>query len=725
MPDAPINPGSNQTVIRFGLFELDPRAGELRKSGIRIKLQEQPLQILLMLLEHPGEIVTREELQKRLWRQDLFVDFDRNLNSAVKKLRQALGDDSENPRFIETLYRRGYRFIGHTNGGATIAAPVSVPPFPPLPSEASANSEPLPGRAWARNLRALAWAIPALLVIVFAIAAVMFWWARPAAPPRITGYTQITNDDRPKRHIVTDGERLYFNELRGDRLVIAQVSAAGGETSVLPIPFGNVVIGDIAADGSALLVGSNDEGFGKMFQLASVPLPTGPPQRLHGLSTLSATWSRDRSSIVFASGSDIYSASGNGDQPRKLVTANGPVFDLRLSPDGRRLRFDVVNPTNASIALWEVNGDGNGLHALLPGGSQTPQDCCGNWTRDGMYYVFQRVRDGRTNLWALPEQKYGLGAPAPPIQLTNGPLDFSTAVPSKDGKKIFAVGARPRAELVRWNSGGRSGFAPYLGGISATDLAFSRDGEWVVYVSVPERILWRSKIDGSQRLQLTEAAMQSSLPRWSPDGRHIVFMGRTMNTNWRAYVIPSAGGALTDVAPGAEAGFDPGWSPDGKSIVLTLNDAGSPEIILSGPGIAIVDFETQKLSLVPGAAQLFSPRWSPQGNLIAAITTDSQKLMLFDRGTGQWTELVNMPIGYPSWSHDGRYLYFDTTFTEDPAFFRVRISDRKLERLASLNGLQRFWGQFGSWTGLGPDDSLLLVRDTSSQEIYALELQVP
>ena len=114
MPDSPVNPGTNQDVIRFGLFELNARAGELRKSGIRIKLQEQPFQILLMLLEQPGEVVTREDLQKRLWHQDLFVDFDRNLNSAVKKLRQALGDDSENPRFIETLYRRGYRFIGQT-----------------------------------------------------------------------------------------------------------------------------------------------------------------------------------------------------------------------------------------------------------------------------------------------------------------------------------------------------------------------------------------------------------------------------------------------------------------------------------------------------------------------------------------------------------------------------------------------------------------------------------
>src|SRR5271165_7136264 len=102
--------------LRFGLFELDLEARELRKSGLKIKLQDQPFQILAMLLERPGETVTREELQKRLWPEDTFVDFDLSLNSAVKKLRQALGDDSENPRFIETLYRRGYRFIGPLNG---------------------------------------------------------------------------------------------------------------------------------------------------------------------------------------------------------------------------------------------------------------------------------------------------------------------------------------------------------------------------------------------------------------------------------------------------------------------------------------------------------------------------------------------------------------------------------------------------------------------------------
>src|ERR1700722_2309615 len=105
------SPAANPTRVQFGVFELDLRARELRKSGVKIKLNEQPFQVLALLLEHPGQVVTREELQARLWPADTFVDFDLSLNTAVKKLRQALGDESDNPRFVETLYRRGYRFI--------------------------------------------------------------------------------------------------------------------------------------------------------------------------------------------------------------------------------------------------------------------------------------------------------------------------------------------------------------------------------------------------------------------------------------------------------------------------------------------------------------------------------------------------------------------------------------------------------------------------------------
>jgi Tol biopolymer transport system component len=158
--------------------------------------------------------------------------------------------------------------------------------------------------------------------------------------------------------------------------------------------------------------------------------------------------------------------------------------------------------------------------------------------------------------------------------------------------------------------------------------------------------------------------------------------------------------------------------PDGKAIALSLGNLGP-----TGQGVSIVELDSRKVHDLPGAEHLFSPRVSPGGKYIAAITTDSQALMLFDIASQRWSELVKMPIGFPSWSRDGRYIYFDSIFSEDPAFYRVAIADRKLERLTGLSGVRRLWGEMGEWTGLAPDDSLLLTRDASHQEVYAIDWQ--
>lgn len=710
------DPAVNSKNLRFGLFELDLETRELRKSGVRIKLQDQPFQILAMLLQRPGQIVTREELQKRLWPEDTFVDFDLSLNSAVKKLRQALSDDSENPRFVETLYRRGYRFIGPVNGTSPPSAPTlgsaDAIPAPPV-SERPSPSVPT------RNSRLLTWAFITALVLV----AAGLFWSTPSQPPRITGYTQITHDGRAKgfHGFVTDGERLYIREVELDRFVISEVSVSGGETAILPTSLRDPQIEDISSSGSALLVGTSEGGFtAGQGSVWALPLPTGSPRRMGDLvvnSFNSATWSSDASNLVFSKGQEIFIANGDGGDPRKLASLSGRLEGLRFSPDGHRLRFTVQDLKTDSHSLWELNRDGSGLHPLLPGWNESPQECCGNWTPDGKYFLFQSFQEGRNNIWVLPERAHWFRGHAEPTQLTNGPLDFTLPVPSRDGKRIFSVGVQPRAELVRYDP--KTGFVPYLGGVSAVGLAFSLDGQWVAYISVPDAALWRSKVDGSERLQLTNTSLRASMPRWSPDGKQIVFMGRTANTNWRSYLISPSGGAPRDLIPGANAGFDPTWSPDGESIVLSLHNAG-----MTSRGISILDLKTEKISDLPDAENLFSPRWSPDGKYIAAITTDSQKLLLFDRLAARWTELPTVTsIGYPSWSHNGQYLYFDTTLNGDPAFFRIRISDRKLERLVSLKGVRRFWGELGQWTGLAPDDSPLLVRDTSSQEIYALDFE--
>ena len=109
-------PPKSAGVLRFGVFEVDLRAGELRKDGLKVRLQEQPFRVLALLLEKPGEVVTRDEVREKLWSADTYVDFDKSLNTTVNKLREALGDSAENPRFVQTLHRRGYRFIAPVEG---------------------------------------------------------------------------------------------------------------------------------------------------------------------------------------------------------------------------------------------------------------------------------------------------------------------------------------------------------------------------------------------------------------------------------------------------------------------------------------------------------------------------------------------------------------------------------------------------------------------------------
>jgi DNA-binding winged helix-turn-helix (wHTH) protein len=464
------DPAANPKSLRFGLFELDLEARELRKSGLRIKLQDQPFQILAMLLERRGEIVTREELQKRLWPEDTFVDFDLSLNSAVKKLRQALSDDSENPRFIETLYRRGYRFIGPVNG---------TPPSPTSPRTAEAVATPSVSEKQspsvrARTIRVLPWAIVAVLVPV----AAGLFLSKPSLPPRITGYTQITHDGRTKGFsgLVAGGERLYIEELELDRFVISEVAVSGGETAILPTPLPDPMIEDITASGSALLVSisegtaGQDDRVHEFDSVWALPLPAGSPRRMGDLVANSATWSPDASEIFFSRGQEIFIANSDGGNPRKLATGSGSVFGLRFSPDRRRLRFTVHDLKTDSDSLWELNRDGSGLHPLLPGWNESPQECCGNWTPDGKYFLFESFRACRNNIWVLPERAHWFGGHAEPVQLTNGPLDFTHPVPSRDGKRIFTLGVQPRGELVRYD--GKTGFVPYLGGISAIGLAF-------------------------------------------------------------------------------------------------------------------------------------------------------------------------------------------------------------------------------------------------------------
>src|SRR5437016_4297604 len=219
--------------------------------------------------------------------------------------------------------------------------------------------------------------------------------------------------------------------------------------------------------------------------------------------------------------------------------------------------------------------------------------------------------------------------------------------------------------------------------------------------------------------------MKTQLPHWSPDGQRIAFAGTTPIGGWKIWVVSRDGPNLTQLTDDQSDEGDPAWSPDGKILAFgrAPNDWQRP----GQASIKLFDFRTRELSALPTSQGIWAPRWSPNGRYIVALSPDEKKLMLFDFRTNQWRQLAADigNIGYMAWSADSAFVYFDNLFTADAAYLRVGVSDSKLERIVSLNGMRRFLGDFESWTGLGPGDTPLFMRDISVQEIYALDWHLP
>jgi serine/threonine protein kinase/Tol biopolymer transport system component len=557
---------------------------------------------------------------------------------------------------------------------------------------------------------------------IVAIAILAYWVTRPLPPPKVSGYVQVSDDRQQKLGfagsfslpLVTDGPRLYLTENENLLFKLAQVSTGGGDTVRIPCPVGDPQLFDISPDKSQLLVGGYTPA---EMPLWILPPLGGPPRRLDGLLGHDATWTPDGENIVYANGNELLVVSSREGEPRKLVTLPGPARWLRWSPDGTRLRFTLNDPKSDSNSLWEVAADGTHPHPILTGFNDPPAECCGNWTPDGRYYIFQSTKNNRTHIFAIQE-KSGLFRRVMdrPTQLTAGPLNYYAPLPSADGKRLFVVGSQPRGELSRLDSKTQQ-FAPYLSGSSIIGLDFSRDGEWVAYVTFPEGSLWRSKVDGSQQAQLTFPPMQVFLPRWSPDGKRIAFAATIPGKLESVYLITAEGGQAEQVAKD-QNNEDVGWSPDGSQLVFGLAAPFGAAV----PTIQLLNLKTHERSTLPGSQGLFSPRWSPDGGYIAAITSDNASLRLYEVATQKWVELAKLPMGYPSWSRDSKYIYFDSG-GDSPAFYRVRVSDQKLEQLVRLTNIRRA-GNDG-WTGLALDDSPLLLRDVGTEEIYALDWLSP
>ena len=552
------------------------------------------------------------------------------------------------------------------------------------------------------------------------LAAVWAGYFRRSPLPRVARVSQITRDGLMKDTPRSDGSRLYFTGLAGARFALSQVSEAGGEASQIAVSVPNPVLRDISADHSSLLF-SDDRGTDPETGFWALPLPSGTPRRLGEITGRDGTWSPDGTQLAFTKGSGIYVAKSDGSEPHRIASVAGIPYAIRFSPSGRQLRYTLFETGN-TLSLWEVNSDGSNPHALLPHFSEPSAECCGKWTPDGRYYIFLSMKSG--NLWARRERGgWWQSAPAAPTQLTNGPLAFHDVTPSLDGRKIFAVGSLSRGELVRYDPASRQ-FVPYLSGISAGELAFTRDGKWVAYVSYPDQTIWRCRMDGSDRLQLTYSTA-ATLPRWSPDGSKIAFVSAVWGKPWKIFIVSAQGGTPQEVVEENRNEVDADWSPDGNQLVFGRDSQLSDTESLQ---IQLFDLRTGQLSAIPGSDGLFSPRWSPDGRYLAAQSSDSRLIELFDFQNGQWStwfEATEGSVGYPTWANDSQSLYFTTFQTSQPSLQRIRLGQSRPEMVVDFTGLRRYGQKWGVWTGVTPQGDGLVVRDVSTQEIYALDVDLP
>jgi eukaryotic-like serine/threonine-protein kinase len=650
------------------------------------------------------------------------LEKDRNLRyqhaSEMRAELQRLKRDTETGRAAAAVsgtvaVTKDAASLSGAQQGASISGsgPVFVPP------SSAAVTVAQPRKAGDRKL----WKIlspTAVLVVV--LVGIFVWFSRPLSPPKVLNTVQITHDGVSKTNLLTDGSRLYITESTGTKQYLVQGSVAGGDTSVIPTPFTTTTLFDISPNHSQLLV-ADYVGFETDAQAWVLPLPTGSPRHLSDIIAHSAVWSADGRQLAFAKGSDIFLANADGANARKLITVSGLAYSIRFSPDGTRLRFTLGTPQTNSSSIWEVHADGRDLHELLPAWHTPPSECCGVWSADGRYYFFVSGASDSANMWVVREP-VGLvhRRPSAPLQLTNGPMSFALPVPSPDGKKLFVDGNLPRGELVVYDNKTHQ-FLPFLSGISAGEVDFSRDGKWIAYISYPDGTLWRSRTDGSERLQLTFRPVFAFLPHWSPDGTQIAYINTQWGQPWQILLISAQGGTPKQMLAEKEYQADAHWFPDGKRMIFgrTPFMPGSSEKV----ALQVFDLGSKQISTFPGSENLYSPRMSPDGKHLAALSSDNKKLLLFDFQTQKWTDWVSEPgaISWPTWSHDGQYVYYGS-YSKNPGYRRVKVGQARSELFVNLKDLHQT--SFG-WSGLTPGGAPLFVRDVSADEIYSLDVELP
>jgi Tol biopolymer transport system component len=551
----------------------------------------------------------------------------------------------------------------------------------------------------------ISWRLPAVsLMVALVIAGIAYFRHHGAsAAPRVVAYRQLTRDGKPKWIVAAVRSGLFIRTGNYSSPGLAELPLGGGDLKPLPLPASGLNPLDVSADGTELLLADYYPGL-----LWSMKLPWAKPVRLGAASGNDGAWSPDGTRLAFCRDDEVFVADSDGMHARKIaaVPKSRRTYSPAWSSDGKRIVFSLWEKVVDAPSLWMVSADGTGLRKLTLNRNQPDDEEEGRWMPDGRFIVFE----ANGQIFARP----AAGRDAP-VQLTNSPLNLASPRPSADGKTIFAVGRTFRGALSRFDSKTRT-FEPFLPGFSADQVDFSPDGKWIAYVTYPERALWRSRVDGTERLQLTDAAMSPVLPFWSPDGKSIAFTDAARGKLPRSYVISSAGGVPELLSPRSPDRLrEASWFPDGIRVAVGVD---APR---GDAHISILDRTTGDLTVVPGSQGMYSPVVSPDGRHLLAMRMEPISLVIYDLQTQRWDELARITGGFPRWSHNGKDVYF-LRFPDNPAVVRIRLSDHQLQPVADLRDVP-LTGLFGSWLGLDPSDAPLVFRNAGMEDIYALDLE--
>ena len=637
--------------IAFGDFELDVRAGELRKNGLRIRLQDQSFQILRMLLERPGEVVLREEIRKKLWPNDTIVEFDHSINAAVKRLRNALGESAEEPRVIETLAKRGYRFAGALRQGKAESTPVAV----------------VARRQW------IGWSLAAAATVGLATVSFLHFREKPAAAAPV--HFQIPAPENttigPQVSLSPDGRKLAFKVGSGRLWVHFLDSGESRELSGCSgVPFWSW--------------DSRFIGYPFQRKLMKIEATGGVPQIVADLPGAwgGGAWNQD--DVIVFGARELYRVPVSGGVP-VAITALDPArqesmhFGPSLLPDRRRFVYVRRSSDTSRSAIYVGSVDAN------PQLQSSRQVVSSNWQPSyasspdpGMGYLLF-VRDGA--LMAQPFDNRRMELTGQPSVLTQRVSDNNPNSNrggwggfSASGKDVlvFQPGATADGQLTWYDRAGK-----VLGTIDEPGVylgaALSPDGTRLAMRKEkgPDRNIWLLDTSRDMYTRFTFGSAADADPVWSSDGSRIIFRSNR-NGFYDLYQKPANGGGQEELLfKSSEDKYPYSWSSDGRFLLYAVDHPKTRR------DIWVLPLEGDRKP-VPFLNTEFSeqhPQFSPDGHWVAYASDESdasgryevyvRSFSMNSSGTvaegGAKLQISNGIAVEPRWRADGRELYYWTS----------------------------------------------------------------